>query len=409
MKGVHVSIIIGLTIGIIVIAVVVAVFMYLTNLEVVGVTGDLNTLRQYSSCVLAYCATGVGSDEVKAVGCLERENGKCTMTCEDVYTKVYLEKDIAPSFQEGPGGRGADHFCGPTAALSFEFEGPNIGGGVQLYSGQMDTITKKPQWICKPIKVPFTDIELPGTADLQHKGIGGAPQNCIILSGGGPPVAWPGKEGCFLSIKYDKSYENIYYTPLIQYDSQSQIIYPSAIYVDRTFSEPLPGELNPECDYRNSDAMHNPPSLEQVAGKVKGAVQGSDSPTLADFDNPNEIIGNVLNKCNFKESYKGEKITYAVWAKPVYPDLEAFRRATGAEPIEKILTGVSGDFFSHILGSSAASYKAAFTILTDSGVEALETLFSQVGGSCTAVVIGRDLDVPVPQPSQKIEIETFSF
>lgn len=396
MKGVNLppAIIVAFAIGMIAIAVSIVFFMYLTDLELVGLTGDLATLRQYSTCVLAYCAAGAGSDEVNAVGCLNRTGGKCVMTCADVENEVYNKSGVKPTFQEpGPilGGREAYHYCGPDANLTFEFQGPNIGGYVRLQSGQMDTLAKKPEWVCKPMKAPFTDLELDdfglGTADGQHKGFApfNVPQNCVILSG---PRAqgqgFPGRQGCFRPIKYDESVAGIYYTPLIQYDDPAQIVYPSAIYVDETFTEPLDGKLRAECDYRNPPGQGTV-TKQDVLDKISKAVgDNSNTTTLADLSGSDNLVGNVLNRCNFEERYEGKKIKYKVWAKPVYPDLDVFRKATAAEQIEDFMVG--------ILGFSSFELRFTFDLAAQSAVEGLRTLLSQTGGSCTAVVLSRDLD-----------------
>lgn len=190
MKGVALRTVILLTLAVIVMAIALWFLVYLADFEVLF-PSDLRILKQYSTCALAYCAAGAGSDEVNAVGCLEYRGGECVLSCAQVQEKIYDENGVVPTVTE-IGGRGAPHYCGSDAALEFEFSGVSLGGMVSIASGQMDRIANKPQWVCKPYKVPFTDVDLdsiPGfnladTALAQHSGFGGIlPQNCIVLSG----------------------------------------------------------------------------------------------------------------------------------------------------------------------------------------------------------------------------------
>jgi hypothetical protein len=442
---------------VLVIAVIVLVLALYPLKDVFGLEilfpSDLTTLKQYSTCALAYCAAGAGSDEVNAVGCLKFEGGKCILSCAQVEKEVYLKNNVAPTVTE-IGGRGAPHYCGSDAALEFEFSGVSLGGVVPLASGQMDKIATKPQWVCKPYKVPFTDVDLdsiPGlnladTALAQHSGFAGfLPQNCIILSG---KVLFEGlglpttRNGCFQVIKYDKSYDSIYYTPLIQYDDPKQIIYPSAIYVDRSFTEPLEGS-KPECDFRNAPnrktvseeeitqrirEIVNYPALDiegkptdktnqeyfEELGKIgekdvcvdksctnkitqeqKKFIDFFDANYLGDASAPeNNLIGNFLNRCNFKTTHKGEKMKYRVWAKPVYPTIDELKKATGFEGFQ--------NFIQKILSPLSEDLSDAFGITIAKTEEFATLVFSQLGGSCTAVVLERDLkDTLVAEPAEQ--------
>lgn len=426
MKGVHWKFIIYITIGIIAMSLSLYVFRFIFNFDSLFLSNDQRLLKQYSTCALAYCAAGAGSDEVQAVGCLKYVGGSCNMTCTDVKEKIYDENNVKPTVYE-VGGRGAPHYCGSDANLTFQFSGVSLGGTVPLTSGQMDKIATQPQWVCKPIKIPFTNIEFDSfgisTADAQFHGnfapIGfipvSFPQNCIILSGKVSPI-FPGREGCFLSIKYDRSYDDIYYTPLIEYNYGNQINYPSAVYLDSSFTRQLPGSSSPECDFRNSPDS-SPVTDQQILDVINKAVQNPQYPgmpagmtyqqyydqlgsekkadeqkKLADFINSHDLadlsssgnlIGNVLSGCKFKTQYNGKKVAYHVWAKPVYPPLTALATATGWD-------GFTG-FVESLLKTTSKGLGEGFGN-TKEQVQNFTTLaFSQLGGSCTSVILGRDL------------------
>lgn len=406
--------------------------VYVTDFDSLFLSNDQRILKQYSTCALAYCAAGADSDEVNAVGCLKYESGRCNMTCAQVEQAVYLKNNVELTVKE-VGGREAPHYCGPDAALEFEFSGVSLGGVVPLASGQMDKLANKPQWVCKPIKIPVIEAELDSfgipTTDIQHGGFPGLPQNCIILSGKPSPI-FPGREGCFLPIKYDKSYDSIYFTPIIEYEEPQQIIYPSAIYVDRSFTETLQGSQKPECEFRNSP-NRRPATEEEITQRIRSIVnspaviegkqidmtyqqyydelgrQGKteEQKTLVDSlvanqlgdlstSDGNNLIGNVLNKCNFKTTYNGEKITYRVWAKPVYPTIDALKKASGLEGFQNFIQG--------ILSSTSVKLGFAFGVITGETEEFTKLVFSQLGGSCTAVVLERDLkDTFVIEPKQQ--------
>lgn len=221
----HVShnFVVGIAIGIIVIAVSLGVFAYLSNLEIFF-PNDLNTLKKYSTCALAYCAAGGSdergffSDEVNAVGCLKYKGGKCELSCVDVEEKIFQdrysfreptlsitcameENKDSPECQEflkvPRDNYGRKHFCGKENYIPFEFDGNIFGGTVNLKSGQMDKITKDPYWVCKslaigPLELDVLSASIPGvnTADWQYHGLVGdpfglklidLPQNCIML------------------------------------------------------------------------------------------------------------------------------------------------------------------------------------------------------------------------------------
>ncbi len=218
---------------------------------------------------------------------------------------------------------------------------------------------------------------------------------------------------------------------MIEYEESAQIIYPSAIYVDRSFTDVLSGSQKPECEFRNSPNRRKV-SEEEITQRIKqiinspAVIEGKqtdktfqeyyDSLTseeekkklvdslvanqLGDLSTSdgNNLIGNVLNKCDFKVTHGGEKITYRVWAKPVYPSIDALKEASGFEGfenfIEKILSSVS-DELGHAFGTTASQTE-----------EFAKLAFSQLGGSCTAVVLERDLkDAFVTEPTQQTNQE----
>jgi hypothetical protein len=354
---------------------------------------------------------------VNAVGCLKYESGKCVLSCAQVREEVYIKNGISATVTE-IGGRGAPHYCGPDAALEFEFSGVSLGGVVPLASGQMDKLATKPEWVCKPVKIPFVGVELDSlgipTTDIQHAGVLGAPQNCIILSGKVSPIL-SAREGCFMPIKYDKSYDSIYFTPIIEYDSPAQVIYPSAIYVDSSFTVTLPGGSKPECDYRNPP-NHRPVSDQEITDRInkivnspaviegkqvdvtyqeyydslasdeekKKLVDALVANQLGDMSRSDDnLIGNVLNNCNFKTTYNGEKIKYSVWAKPVYPTIDALKDFAKIGDLQNFISG--------ILGAASPELRVAFSYITAAGEGGTKLIFSQLGGSCTSVVLTRDL------------------
>jgi hypothetical protein len=415
--AIHWDKVIGWAIAVIVIAIALYSLVFVSAFEALF-PSDLTTLKQYSTCALAYCAAGAGSDEVNAVGCLKYKGGRCEISCAQVEKEVYLENDVRPTVTE-VGGRGAHHYCGPAAALEFEFSGVSLGGIVPLASGQMDRITTKPQWVCKPVKIPFVNVELDSlwipTVDIQHGGAGFLPQNCIILAGKVSPIL-SAREGCFLAIRYDESYDDVYFTPIIEYDDPKQIIYPSAIYVDRSFTEPLENR-EPECEFRNSPVRRavseeitqriitivNSPA--EIGGKPtdktyqeyydelgregkteeqKKLAESLASNYLGDISSSEgSLIGNVLNRCNFRTTHDGEKIMYKVWAKPVYPTVDALKDFARIGDLEKFVSG--------LLGSASPDLRKAFQYVTAAGEEETRLILSQLGGSCTAVVLSRDL------------------
>jgi hypothetical protein len=177
------------------------------NLEELFMNQDQVILMKYSTCSLAYCANGADSDQVKKVGCLKKEAGKCVLTCEDVEEKIFskiIQNEKTPLVYTTSNSN--RHYCGKDFALEFEFTGA-WGGTVPLKSGQMDSfLAKQPQWVCKPMKIPFTDIEIDEyqryapipailkltTADMQYTGsfLGiPIPKNCIMLSKSVPDSA----------------------------------------------------------------------------------------------------------------------------------------------------------------------------------------------------------------------------
>lgn len=208
MKGLALRTVVLLIIAIIVMAVALYFLVYITNFDAFFLSNDQRILKQYSSCALAYCASGAGSDEVNAVGCLKSEAGKCVLSCADVENEKYKpdQPNGVPYFK---GNDDRKHYCGKDAALEFEFSGVSLGGVVPLSSGEMDDLAKRPEWICKPVKIPFTNFDIdelivktgaplagtPGftTSDIQYFGelrLFGAlslipekfPENCIMLS-----------------------------------------------------------------------------------------------------------------------------------------------------------------------------------------------------------------------------------
>jgi len=491
-KGLAIGTVVKLVIVIIVIAVSLFFLSALADLELLF-PSDLTTLKQYSTCALAYCSAGADSNEVRAVGCLKDKNGLCELSCLQVEEKIfdqdkYSFKDI---YQR-------KHYCGKDNAIPFEFGLVGIGGTVDIRSGQMDTLAKRPTWICKSFEAFGYEVDdvlgdlpgvgLPGvsTADWAYNGnllgLGQAPQNCLMLSKsrpdwssygntllfigsffvGGPetlaagkmalagvttgavskaatgivvPVSKkaiattltkiPGKGevqswafqgalkgsgsvaganlvaaadpfnfvhlktngGCFSGFVYDDldddrpSNKHLLYTPLVQYQKgkEWQKVYPSAIYVDESFTSPIQGQTKPECDFVNPSRAYAKTSGEDTTkieefkksyvsdpanrakfadiiieekaeedGKppVKRAITqdeidqilmseaagaavikfGGDDPIIGlDMYGPmNQQFdyGNMLSNCKFRtRESNGKTITYKVWASPTFPGI----------------------------------------------------------------------------------------
>lgn len=74
MKVVTISTVILLVMAVIVIAVALYFLVYITNFDSLFLSNDQRILKQYATCVLAYCAAGAGSDEVNAFGVMTNEN-----------------------------------------------------------------------------------------------------------------------------------------------------------------------------------------------------------------------------------------------------------------------------------------------------------------------------------------------
>lgn len=290
MKGsVAVRTVVLLVIAVIVIAVALYFLVFVVNFDSLFLSNDQRILKQYATCALAYCASGAGSDEVNAVGCLKSEGGKCVLSCAQVEKELYFKNGV-PSYDYF----GTKFYCGKDAALDFEFSGISLGGTVPLKSGQMEKLTTKPQWICKPLKFPLTGIyvdqfTLPfkdvNTAEIQYHGSVvlpwiKIPQNCIMLDkfdGLSPPSDWFAPEGfksgggCFASIYYNKEAgRDSLYTPLLAYESNQQKTYPSGIYlkISEGFTTPLSGFENPECTLREPIKKYNEISAEELKGKI---------------------------------------------------------------------------------------------------------------------------------------------
>lgn len=447
MKGrVAIRTVILLVVAVLVIAVALYFLVYVTNFDSLFLSNDQRILKQYATCALAYCASGAGSDEVNAVGCLKNEGGRCVLTCAQVQEEIYSKPGaiVEDSFEDFVG---RPHYCEPDAAIPFQFSGLSLGGIVPLKSGQMDKLANKPQWVCKPIKIPFTDIELDNvapivTADIQYHGWFG-PQNCIMLSGS-KGIGAPGRYGCFLPFKYDESTESTYYTPIMEFDYYTQILYPSAIYVSsgkdpeypgRPFTQSIDGLSQAECDYAEPKPLQEI-SKEDLQLKVKAILQSSldgyknrrvsyddaiakvkEECANGNQDSCNRVKeleqkvadlalgglefeklstsypwkGTMLSGCNFKTAYKGDKITYKVWAKPVFPQLDSLAIETGAVGAQKTLEGAIDALIKSLVGEQDPLFEALDAAGKSVG-ETSRTQLSQLGGSCTAVVLDRELE-----------------
>lgn len=216
-KGIATGMIIKFVLMVIVIAIAIYFIVYIFDLGNMLLTNDQWTLKQYSTCAVAYCAgggahpeSGEMSDEVNRVGCLKYSGGQCDMSCRDVQSRIFTlasrkdtnGKDIG-SFKDA---YGRPHFCGKDFVIPFEFEGTSSLGKVPLASGEMDRIATAPSWVCKSLRIPLTTFDIDSvtssiiginTADWQYHGfafnpLGGGEallgfgsyfsQNCMMLS-----------------------------------------------------------------------------------------------------------------------------------------------------------------------------------------------------------------------------------
>lgn len=200
-KGIAVATTIKLVIAVIVVAIAVYFITYIANFDWLFLSNDQRTLKQYSTCALAYCSAGGSddkgyfSDEVLGVGCLKSRGGTCETKCTDIESQVFDpdKYSFKDSYQR-------KHFCGKANAIPFEFDGISLGGTVPLRSGEMDKIATAPSWVCRSFRLPFTEFDLdsltasfPGlnSADWQYHGgivdvlgttIQPISQRCIMLS-----------------------------------------------------------------------------------------------------------------------------------------------------------------------------------------------------------------------------------
>lgn len=288
MKGLAVSTIILLIIGVIVMAVALYFLVYVTNFDALFLSNDQRILKQYSSCALAYCTNGADSNQVRLVGCLKSEGGKCTLTCTQVENEVYIKNNVRPITSP----TNVKYYCGKESALTFEFSGVSLGGTVPLRSGQMVNLANSPSWICRPIKIPFTNAYFDDfgidTADFQYN-FGG--HNCIILAKNAPDtlsyiptnlVAKPGYAsggGCFTGIFYDtKVGQESLYTPLLSFQDSGQKTWPSGIYLNENdhFTQILSGSSTPECELNGPSKFAKQTQLD-LANEIKDILSKATS------------------------------------------------------------------------------------------------------------------------------------
>ena len=94
-KGLAVATTIKLVIAVIVIAIAVYFITYLANFDWLFLSNDQWTLKQYSTCALAYCSAGGSDDsgrfsaEVLVVGCLKSKGGTCETKCIDIERQAF--------------------------------------------------------------------------------------------------------------------------------------------------------------------------------------------------------------------------------------------------------------------------------------------------------------------------------
>jgi len=559
--------IVGLIIVVIVIAVSLFFLTAVVDLELFF-PSDITTLKQYSTCALAYCSAGADSDEVRAVGCLKKTAGQCEMSCLQVEEKVfnpdrYSFKDVF----------GRKHYCGSENSIPFEFDLSGISNTVDIRSGQMDTLARSPSWVCKSWEIFGQETDelvgrifpnLPGlsSADWYYHGnvLGVSfPQNCLMLSKsvpdwqtygntllfigsffvGGPETVAAGKAaiatvssgavtkaasgilvstppkiiaktfvnipgrgqvqkwtiegigkgvaaetgaglvsvydplnfislktngGCFSGFVYDDtdddrpSNKNLLYTPLIQYQKgkEWQKVYPSAIYVDESFTDSSSGRA--ECEFinpsraraklageditkieefkkayvqdpanrariegilieeKNDDGVTatRPPTgkeidqiLQSEAAAKAAAKFGGDDPIIGlDMYGPiNQPFdyGNMLRECKFKKrDDRGRLIEYRVWASPTFPGvgtLNALSRG-GYDVVDvEVADGqvVKKDSIDKILkGNETSTFLLNY--ITESIDDALDSIKKKTTeafssfGSCAYVTLSRNVE-----------------
>ncbi len=223
-------------------------------------------------------------------------------------------------------------------------------------------------------------------------------------------IGYKTKGGCFTGFNYDyivddlPPRDDILYTPIIQYFKDEEAgrpqerIYPSAIYIDESFTSPLPGFSEPECTWENPNVAqfrnqkdYTPENLAELKQKIvddyiskhkneqryqsdDGEVQlildaeaaaeaayPSDPVVGADVFGTGQLsivsgfeFGSIVKECKFKTSYQGKKIKYYVWANPTFPSVGTFN--TVGKFVEGIGLGISRDVeavFGGIFGLSS--------------------------------------------------------
>lgn len=244
-------IIIGLVIGVIVIAIALGPLQYLSALDVWFFT-DKTKLVNYATCSLALCANGIGSAQVDKVGCLEREGWQCTKSCRQV-AEDFKNNDWTFIDLEG-----RPHYCGEHNALEFEFDD---AVPVNIKSGEVQGLAK-PKWACEGLSVGGMTVQF---SQNVQKNLG----ECSIMSGflsepglnnllllNRPNPGAIGKE-CF------DGFRSVTFTPLMPYSSVTEDNkYPSAVY--------LGSEIAAECELSGGGPIYTGVPFDVASGDDKG-------------------------------------------------------------------------------------------------------------------------------------------
>lgn len=299
-------IIIGLVIGVIVIAVALGPLMFVEALDVWFFT-DKTKLVKYATCSLAICNSGLGSPQVDKVGCLEREGGQCVKSCRQVAEEFKESRDFTFS---GPTGR--LHYCGEENALEFEFDNAVPIG---IASGEIQG-RAVPKWACEGTRLG--DMVIGGSQNFQKDALG----ECIVMAAFNSkiepgPHNWfnlhkqaPGSVGreCF------DGFRDVAFAPLMPYAAAEDRIYPSALY--------LGSEFRAECEVSGSGPVH--------------------TGVPADFsfeDTPGETL-QTFPQCSIRTADADGKKRFRVWSEAVVnkPYLEGIFGDEVIDPTTHIAT-----------------------------------------------------------------------
>ena len=444
MKGrLAIGTVIMLVVAVLVIAVALYFLVYVTNFDSLFLSNDQRILKQYTTCVLAYCTDGyIGenpSKQVNQVGCLKSSGGRCELTCAQVKEKYYDELEKSGVTPEKVGDE--KHYCRKEFKLSFEFSGVSLGGVVPLSSGQMWKMANSPEWICRPLKIPFTDIDADvilgniqgfNTAEFQYtlflsSFIKSGDRNCLMaarLSEASSIVFGQRIEGgaCFSGVTYDSraGLEELF-TPIIAYTESTadpeegqgerrwgtpikyegtdlQKTHSSGIYVAaEKFLSPIEGFAQPECEY---EIQPNTRTQGEIEEAIKIIIEEkSKDPAEGEKERLYEVSGTHKFEKDkfipFKKLHKSEQYRLARL------ELDSTGFFTGG------VQGIPGKVSKCNFKTTHKGNKITYYVWSDP-IERVDVY--QNFGSCKTVTLDRDLEGTPLTPEDLAEAaETLRF